>query len=195
MNSLVSHGREKTLNSLVWHLVPNLFFQPHYFEEKFTFFNNMVYGLVPSLKTCTHFSPVYLLYFCASFLYFPPLFSHSAEFLTLFWVAPFQFLPHEAVQANPMVTGSIWPGSNTPYLWYACPCIISPPVWAGSSALLRKKERKSLSRVQLFATPRTVAYQALLSMGFSRQEYWSGLPFPSPCLAPNKQIELSKVMR
>ena len=39
---------------------------------------------------------------------------------------------------------------------------------------------KSLSRVQLFATPWTVAYQAPQSMGFSRQEYWSGLPFPSP---------------
>ena len=36
-----------------------------------------------------------------------------------------------------------------------------------------------LSRVQLFATPWTVAYQAPPSMGFSRQEYWSGLPFPS----------------
>ena len=35
-------------------------------------------------------------------------------------------------------------------------------------------------RVQLFATPWTVAYQASLSMGFSRQEYWSGLPSPSP---------------
>ena len=38
-------------------------------------------------------------------------------------------------------------------------------------------EVKSLSCVQLFATPWTVAYQAALSMGFSRQEYWSGLPF------------------
>ena len=37
-----------------------------------------------------------------------------------------------------------------------------------------------LSRVRPFATPRTVARQAPLSMGFSRQEYWSGLPFPSP---------------
>ena len=45
-----------------------------------------------------------------------------------------------------------------------------------------------LSRVQLFATPWTVAYQAPLSMGFSRQEYWSGLPFPSPDL-PNPGIE------
>ena len=39
---------------------------------------------------------------------------------------------------------------------------------------------KSLSRVQFFVTPWTVAYQAPPSMGFSRQEYWSGLPFPSP---------------
>ena len=39
---------------------------------------------------------------------------------------------------------------------------------------------KSLSRVQLFATPWTAAYQAPPSMGFSRQEYWSGMPSPSP---------------
>ena len=38
----------------------------------------------------------------------------------------------------------------------------------------------SLSRIQLFATPWTVACQGPLSMGFSRQEYWSGLPFPPP---------------
>ena len=37
-----------------------------------------------------------------------------------------------------------------------------------------------LSRVQLFVTPRTIACQAPLSMGFSRQEYWSGLSFPPP---------------
>ena len=37
-----------------------------------------------------------------------------------------------------------------------------------------------LTWVQLFATPWTVARQALLSMGFPRQEHWSGLPFPSP---------------
>ena len=41
-------------------------------------------------------------------------------------------------------------------------------------------EVKSLGRVQLFATPWNVAYQAPPYMGFSRQEYWSGLPFPSP---------------
>ena len=41
----------------------------------------------------------------------------------------------------------------------------------------------------LFATPRTVAFQASLSMGFPRQEYWSGLPFPSPGDHPNPGIE------
>ena len=39
---------------------------------------------------------------------------------------------------------------------------------------------KSLSRVRLLATPWTAAYQVPLSMGFSRQEYWSGMPLPSP---------------
>ena len=46
-----------------------------------------------------------------------------------------------------------------------------------------------LSRVRLFATPWTVAHQAPLSMGFSRQEYWSGLPFPSPGDLPNPGFE------
>ena len=50
-------------------------------------------------------------------------------------------------------------------------------------------EVKSLSRVRLFATPWTVAYQALLSMGFSRQEYWSGVPFPFPGDLPDPGIE------
>ena len=48
---------------------------------------------------------------------------------------------------------------------------------------------KSLSCVRLFVTPWTVACQAPLSMGFSRQEYWSGLPFPSPGDLPNPGIE------
>ena len=48
---------------------------------------------------------------------------------------------------------------------------------------------KSLSRVQLFATPWTVAYQASPFMGFSRHEYWSGLPFPSPRDLPDPGIE------
>ena len=45
---------------------------------------------------------------------------------------------------------------------------------------------KSLSLIHLLATPRTAAYQAPLSMGFSRQEYWSGLPVPSPAARLSK---------
>ena len=49
-----------------------------------------------------------------------------------------------------------------------------------SNAWKWKVKVKSLSRVRLFMTPWTSAYQAPPSMGFSRQEYWSGLPLPSP---------------
>ena len=52
-----------------------------------------------------------------------------------------------------------------------------------------KVKVKSLSCVRLFATPWTVAYQAPPSIGFSRKECWSGLPFPSPGDLPNSGIE------
>ena len=52
-----------------------------------------------------------------------------------------------------------------------------------------KMKVKLLSPVQLFVTPWTVAYQAPLSMEFSRQGYWSGLPFPSPGDLPNPGIK------
>ena len=48
---------------------------------------------------------------------------------------------------------------------------------------------KSLSRVRLLATPWTAAYQASPPMGFSRQEYWSGVPFPSPGNVPYPVIK------
>ena len=48
---------------------------------------------------------------------------------------------------------------------------------------------ESLSRVQLYVTPWTVACQAPLSMGFSKQEYWSGLLCPLPGDLPNPGIE------
>ena len=50
------------------------------------------------------------------------------------------------------------------------------------------------SRVRLFATPWTVALQAPLSVGFSRQENWSGLPFPTLGDLPNPGIESSSIM-
>ena len=52
-----------------------------------------------------------------------------------------------------------------------------------------RKEVLLLSRVWLYVTPGTVACQAPLSMGFSRQEYWSGLPFPYPGDLPDSGIE------
>ena len=48
---------------------------------------------------------------------------------------------------------------------------------------------QSLNRVRLFVTPWTVTHQAPLSMGFSRQGYWSGLPFPPPGNLPDPGIE------
>ena len=52
----------------------------------------------------------------------------------------------------------------------------------------------TLSRVWLFMTPWPVALQAPLSMGFARQEYWSGLPFPTPGDLPNQGIEPASLM-
>ena len=52
-----------------------------------------------------------------------------------------------------------------------------------------KVKVKPLSRVRLFATPWTLAHQAPLSTEFLRQEYWSGLPFPSPGDLPDPEIE------
>ena len=65
--------------------------------------------------------------------------------------------------------------------WYAA-------LWSNHPMIVWS-EVKSLGRVQLFATPWTVAYQAPPSLGFSRQEYWNGLPFPSPRDLPNPGIE------
>ena len=52
--------------------------------------------------------------------------------------------------------------------------------WARFHVLYVRVSAKPLSCVRLFATPWTVAHQAPLSMGFSRQEHWSGLPCPPP---------------
>ena len=54
-----------------------------------------------------------------------------------------------------------------------------------SNAWKWKVKGKSLSHAWLLATPWTAAYQAPLSMGFSRQEYWSGVPLPSPIIICN----------
>ena len=61
---------------------------------------------------------------------------------------------------------------------------------AFSNAGRWKVKVKSLSHVWLLATPWTTAYQAPLSMGFSRQEYWSGVPLPSPLMLPTASLLL-----
>ena len=59
-----------------------------------------------------------------------------------------------------------------------------------------KVKVKSLSRVRLFGTPWTAAHQAPLSMGFSRQEYWSGVPLPSPlCYIPKANLSHFKFFK
>ena len=70
------------------------------------------------------------------------------------------------------------PGSSIPGILQAR--ILEWVVISFSNALKWKVKVKSLSHVQLFTTPWTVAYKVPPSVGFSRQEYWSGLPFPSP---------------
>ena len=62
---------------------------------------------------------------------------------------------------------------------------------SGYTVMGKTVNAQSLSRVQLLVTPWTVAHQAPLSMGFSRQGYWSGSPFPLPRDLPNSGIELA----
>ena len=63
-------------------------------------------------------------------------------------------------------------------------------IWVSAKSSNKAKMKvKSFSRVRLFATLWTVAHQVPLSMGFSRQEYWSGLLFPSPGDLPDPGIE------
>ena len=75
-------------------------------------------------------------------------------------------------------TDSSLPGSSVPGILQAR--ILEWAAISFSNVWEWKVKVKSLSHVQLLATPWTAAYQAPLSMGFSRQEYWSGVPLPSP---------------
>ena len=70
------------------------------------------------------------------------------------------------------------PGSSVPGILQAR--ILEWVAISFSNAWKWQVKVKALSHVRLLATPWTAAYQAPLSMGFSRQEYWSGLPLPSP---------------
>ena len=83
-----------------------------------------------------------------------------------------------------VVSNSVWPHRRQPTR-LPVPGILQARAleWVAisfSDAWKWKVKVKSLSRVWLLATPWTAAYQAPLSMGFSRQEHWSGVPLPSP---------------
>ena len=82
-----------------------------------------------------------------------------------------------------VLSGPAGQTSGRAILWRipACPCLPPIPLPCVSA--------KSLSCVQLCSSPRTVAHQASLSIGFSRQEYCSGLPCPSPRDLPNLGTE------
>ena len=94
------------------------------------------------------------------------------------WKVKVKSLSHVRLSATPQTVAyqallRPWdsPGKST---GMGCHCLLwSSPLWVSEWV-------KSLSRVWLFVTPWTVAYQAPQSMGFSRQEHRSGLPFPSP---------------
>ena len=65
----------------------------------------------------------------------------------------------------------------------------------GCHCLLQCVKMKSLSHVRLFPTPWTAAHQAPPPMGFSRQEYWSGLPLPSPVIMLGKLITTAMFLK
>ena len=75
------------------------------------------------------------------------------------------------------------------FFWLFLSLTLYPFFYSSFLADFSESEVKLLSRVWLFATPWTVAYQAPPSMGFSRQEYWTGLPFLSPGDLPKPGIE------
>ena len=81
-----------------------------------------------------------------------------------------QILKNDGVKVLHSICQQIWKTHQWPQDWKRSVFIPIP----------KKGKGKSLSRVQLFTTPWTAAYQAPLSMGFSRQENWSGVPLPSP---------------
>ena len=97
----------------------------------------------------------------------------------------FQVLKDDAVKVLHSICQQLWKTQHWPQDWKSSIFIPIPKKGNGKECL----KVKSLSHVQLFATPWTVAYQASPSMGFSRQEYWSGLPFPSPGDLPDPGIE------
>ena len=116
----------------------------------------------------------------AHFLYMDQITSFPAKFYLLSAAAAAAAVA-KSLQSWPTLCNSMDgspPGSPVPGILQA-----RTLEWVAisfSNASKWKVKVKSLSRVRLLATPRTAAYQAPPYMGFSRQEYWSGVPLPSP---------------
>ena len=97
--------------------------------------------------------------------------------------------PAAESQDQPEARGAKEEGCSWGDLEELVPCPLPTSTYTHWQSPVWKWECYSLSRVWLFETPWTVAHQAPLSMGLSRQEYWSGLPFPSPGDLPDPGME------
>ena len=106
-----------------------------------------------------------------------------------FFLQVISLLPAKSLQSCPTLFDPIDgspPGSPIPGILQAR--TLDWVAISFSNAWKWKVKVKSLSRVRLFETPWTAAYQAPPSMGFSRQEYWGGLPLPSPGYIPSTYL-------
>ena len=98
------------------------------------------------------------------------------------------------VGCHALLQGIFLTQGSYPHLLWCLPALAgrfftTSTIWRVLKTRYKWIQVQSLIRVWLFATPWTVAYQAPLSMEFSRQEYWSGLPLPSPGDLPNPGVE------
>ena len=92
----------------------------------------------------------------------------------------FQILKDDAVKVLYSVCQEIWNIQQWPQDWIRSIFIAIPKKDNAKECMLLLLLLSHFSRVRLCATPQTAAHQAPPSLGFSRQEHWSGLPFPSP---------------
>ena len=126
---------------------------------------------------CVHIAFVFIIFCFSSW--------HKHKYIYMYIYAAAKSLQSCPTLCDP-IDGSPW-GSPVPGIRQA-----RTLEWVAisfSNAWKWKGKVKSLSRVRLFVTPWTAAYQAPLSMGFPRQEYCSGLLFPSPGDLPNTGIK------
>ena len=94
----------------------------------------------------------------------------------------FQILKDDVVKVLHSICQKIWKTQQWPQDWKRSVFFLFLIFFCNINTFIYflKVKVKSLSRVRLFSTPWIVTHQVPLSMGFPRQEYWSGLPFPSP---------------